>query len=68
MSKAQTVPCWHKHTEKHFTVKIIRRREQEQRIAGSNPTQEEQHPSSSLSGRVRGGMCHGNEIVPTIVV
>ena len=56
-----------KLTENHPAVKILRELEQEQRIPGSNPTQEERHPSSSLSGRVRGG-CRGNETVPTIVI
>ena len=68
MSNAQTSPCRYKHTENHLAVKIIRRREQEQRTGGDNPMQEAQHPSSSLSGRVRGGMCRGNEIVTTIVI
>ena len=41
------------HTDYHLAVKIVEEGEQEQRIARSNPTQEEQqaHPSSSSSSQ-----------------
>ena len=41
------------HTRYHLAVKIVREREQEQRIAGSNPMQEA-HPSSSSSSQSDG--------------
>ena len=67
-SKARTCLQWWSRTpEYHLTVWNDRDREQEQRIGGSKPMQEEQqaHPSSSSSskwmegGRVRGGINRG---------